>query len=353
MSEKIGSLVIDIEGTELSALDREIIAHPLVGGLILFARNDAPRAELTALCQSIRAVRKTPILLMVDQEGGRVQRFINEFTRLPSLQRWGQLYDKNPVLACAMVKECGWLMASELLSVGIDLSFAPVLDLNKGFNLAIDDRTFHSKPDAVTALAACYMTGMREAGMEATGKHFPGHGAVSGDSHVTVPVDNRPYRDIAEVDMQPFANIIMAGISSIMAAHIIFPAIDTLPVGFSRVWLQDILRKRLNFKGVIFSDDLNMEGANISSNYADRVQAAKEAGCDFTLLCNNRKGVIQVLDTFAADQFQLEPDVWQAMRGSLNGVNYQYTEDPRYLAIQKFMKTTLNELITEQDPITC
>jgi len=313
MANTLGALIIDLESKTLSQEEQELLAHPLVGGVILFTRNYDSRAQLQTLCQHIRACRKQPLLIMVDQEGGRVQRFIPEFTRLPAMRTFGQMYDDQPHEACTQARQTGWLMAAELLSVGIDLSFAPVLDVDKGLSSVIGDRAFHTAPQAIIRLAGAFIQGMAEAGMAATGKHFPGHGSVSLDSHVAVPVDPRTLNEIEQGDLIPFAALIASGLKAIMAAHIIFPAVDERPVSFSRQWLQVILREQLRFSGVIFSDDLNMEGANISANYADRVAAAREAGCDFVLLCNQRKGVIQVLNELSAALCQVNEPKWRGV----------------------------------------
>lgn len=325
MTQTIGSLVIDLQDKELSPEERELVAHPLVGGVILFTRNYETPKQLTALCQALKKARSAPLLIMVDQEGGRVQRFIEEFTRLPRMGVFGKLYQKNAANACKLAHDCAWLMASELLSVGVDLSLAPVLDLNKGVSTVIGERAFHADPAIVIDLATAFIQGMKEAGMAATGKHFPGHGTVSLDSHVAMPVDNRTFSDIATDDLIPFTTMIKSGINAIMAAHIIFPQVDKLPVGYSPHWLQVVLRKQLGFTGTIFSDDLTMEGANISANYADRVEAAREAGCDFALVCNNRSGVVQVLDTLVTEKHLLSQEKWRPLLGKLSG-HYRETE---------------------------
>lgn len=335
MTDKIGTLIIDVADKTLSAEDREILAHPLVGGVILFTRNYDSREQLTHLCQQIRQASQHPLLIMVDQEGGRVQRFISEFTRLPPMDSFGQLYDNNPQAACRLAQECGWLMATELLSVGIDLSFAPVLDLNKGLCSVIGDRSFHADPEVVIMLASAFIRGMQEAGMAATGKHFPGHGAVTLDSHLTLPVDDREMSEIEQTDMLPFTHLVNAGMSAVMAAHIVFPRVDALPVGFSRVWLHDILRKRLGFTGVLFSDDLHMEGANISANYADRMLATKEAGCDFALICNYRPGVIQVLDNVAHATHLLDKEKWGILQGQFTPPGKAMHTNQRWQAVQE------------------
>jgi len=268
---------------------------------------------------------------MTDQEGGRVQRFIHEFTRLPSMAILGKMYEREPERANQLAKDCAWLMATELLSVGIDLSLAPVLDLNKGLNSVIGKRAFHSNPQYVLNIAHAFINGMQEAGMPSTGKHFPGHGSVQQDSHLTNPVDERSMKEIEEEDMKPFAGMIKAGISAIMTAHIAFPKVDALPVGYSRYWLKNILRDQLGFSGVILSDDLNMEGANISANYSDRVIAAREAGCDFALLCQNRKGVEQVLDGVRFESHQVDKEKWGTLQGNFSGINQpSYQENSRW-----------------------
>lgn len=318
MHSKIGSLVIDLQGFELTSEEKELIAHPLVGGLILFTRNYENKSQLKSLCQTVRQARSKPILIMVDQEGGRVQRFREEFFALPPVAFLGEWYDKNPTIALELSRQSGWLMANEVINAGIDLSLAPVVDLNKGISTVIGNRAFHANPEIVSQLAHAYINGMREAGMTATIKHFPGHGSVEADSHHATPVDTRALKEILEVDAEPFRQLIQNGIHAVMAAHIIFPQIDKHQVGFSRIWLQDILRGQLGFKGTIMSDCLSMQGANISANYADRFIAAREAGCDIALLCNQRDGVIQVLDEVQHEQHQLSADKWQPLQANFN-----------------------------------
>lgn len=337
MHEKIGSLIMDVHGHELTGEDRDILAHPLVGGVILFSRNYSAREQLQHLCQQIHAAKKTPLLIMVDQEGGRVQRFIEEFTRLPSMANFGKIHDSNPILALKEAKNCGWLLASELLSVGVDLSLAPVLDLNKGMSSVIGERAFHADTKVVIALATAFMAGMQEAGMVAVGKHFPGHGSVTLDSHVAMPIDNRSLDEIENDDLQTFVGLINHGMTAVMAAHIIFPQIDSLAVGFSRRWLQDILRSKLGFKGTILSDDLNMEGANISQNYADRVIAAREAGCDFTLLCNNRPGVVQAIDNVSHKEHMVDVEKWGPLQGKFSSVSEPLSKIERWQKTHEFL----------------
>lgn len=314
MLSKIGAFIIDLEGTELSLEESELLIHPLVGGVILFARNYESRQQLKNLCQRIRSSRSTPLLIMVDQEGGRVQRFINEFTRLPAMAKFGELYDRDPEQACIFAKNCARLMASELLTAQIDLSLAPVVDLQNNKSLAIGDRAFHSEPEVVVELGQAFIEGMREAGMASTIKHFPGHGSLYLDSHHDLPCDERELNELEQKDLLPFIRLIPYS-EAILAAHIVFPKVDATSVVYSRYWLQDILRAKLGFTGIVFSDDLTMEGANISSYYPDRVMAAKEAGCDFTLLCNNRSGVIQTLDKLSHQPYFVSSNQWNRLQG--------------------------------------
>lgn len=296
MSEMIGPVILDLIGTELNVEERDLLTHPLVGGVILFTRNYSTPHELAKLCQEIRAVRKTPLLIVVDQEGGRVQRFCKEFTRLPSMGFIGRVYEHSKQNALKFAELCGWLMATEILACGMDLSFAPVLDLNKMKNEAVGDRAFHHEPIKVIDLAKALMRGMNTAGMVATGKHFPGHGSVAMDSHLDTPIDTRTFEEIATDDLLPFQELIYSGLSAMMPAHIIFPKADQNPVGFSSYWLQDVLRKRCCFTGTIFSDDLNMKGAAFAGEHAERAHKALMAGCDMILICNNRIGAIKILD---------------------------------------------------------
>jgi len=288
--------MLDVAGTTLTAEERERLAHPHTGGVILFSRNYESPAQLAALVAAIHAVREPRLLVGVDHEGGRVQRFRDGFTRLPAARRFGEIYDENPKRAKRLAHTAGWLMAAELLAVGVDFSFAPVLDLDRGISQVIGDRAFHSRPDTVADLATSYVAGMAEAGMAATGKHFPGHGGCAPDSHVAVPIDGRDYADIALEDLVPFARLVDNGLAGIMPAHVVFPRVDEQPAGYSRIWLREILRGRLGFQGVIFSDDLSMEGAKGVGGMVDRAHAALAAGCDMVLVCNDPAGAARVLD---------------------------------------------------------
>ncbi|MBL4606334.1 MAG: beta-N-acetylhexosaminidase [Pseudomonadales bacterium] len=289
----LGPLMMDVEGLVLTVQDSALIQHPFVGGLILFSRNYESVEQIRALITSIRELRPE-LIIAVDQEGGRVQRFKSPLTRLPPLKSVGKLYESDPLLASVYATELGWLMASEILALGVDISFAPVLDLAYGVSSIIGDRALHSKPEVASLLGGAYIEGMSQAGMAATGKHFPGHGAVQADSHLELPIDSRSLEEITQHDIIPFRNL-AAQLGGVMPAHIVYEKIDSLPAGFSSYWLQTILREELGFCGVIFSDDLSMAGAAMAGTYAQRADKALAAGCDMILVCNCREGVNALL----------------------------------------------------------
>ena len=282
----LGPVMLDVVGTELSADDIKRLQHPLVGGVILFARNFVDNKQLSALTASIHAVRQPPLLIAVDHEGGRVQRFRDGFTKIPPMREFGKIWDVDRKKAKALAIEAGWILAAELRAHGVDFSFTPVLDMDYGDSLVIGDRAFHGDATAINELAFSLMKGLKKGGMEAVGKHFPGHGFVVADSHVSIPVDERAFDEIAQNDMQPFRQMIDEGLAAIMPAHVIYPKVDDKPAGFSQKWLQKVLRERLGFNGVIFSDDLSMEGASVGGDVTTRSLAALNAGCDMVLLCN-------------------------------------------------------------------
>ncbi|MGP9515031.1 beta-N-acetylhexosaminidase [Psychrobacter sp. AOP42-A1-21] len=280
-----GVLMIDIDSTSLTNEDVSLIKQAQVGGVILFARNVADAAQVRTLCDDIR-YHNPDILIGVDQEGGRVARLRNGFTPLPAMGRLGELFNQDPNRALNCAYDCGYLMATEVLAVGVDVSFAPVLDRD-GISQVIGDRSFHQEPQAIIALATQFMRGMKAAGMATTGKHFPGHGAIAPDSHVAEAVDTRSLDEIMQSDMQPFAQT-LPWLDALMPAHVIFSQVDDQPAGFSKIWLKDIIRDQLDFNGVLFSDDLCMAGAQAAGDVSARVKAAIEAGCDIALVCNDR-----------------------------------------------------------------
>jgi beta-N-acetylhexosaminidase len=292
----LGPLMIDLEGTSITAEERELLHHPLVGGVILFTRNYVDPAQLSELVAGIHAERSPPLLVAVDQEGGRVQRFRAGFSRLPAARQIGHAFDLNPKEGLELARRLGWLMAAELRSHGVDISFAPCVDLDYGVNEAIGARAFHRRPDIVGQLTVAYTHGMRDAGMAATAKHFPGHGAVIADSHLTLPVDRRELVDMAD-DLAPYRRLIANGLAAVMVAHVLFPAVAAAPASLSSTWIRDVLRGELRFQGVVFADDLSMGGA--AAAYGDivtRAQQALAAGCDMLPVCNNRASVIALLD---------------------------------------------------------
>jgi beta-N-acetylhexosaminidase len=300
MSLGLGPLMVDIAGTELSVEDTRVLAHPLVGSVLLFTRNYTDPRQITALTAAIRALRSPHLLIAVDHEGGRVQRFREGFTRLPAARLLGRQYDKDRRDGLALAQSVGWLMASELRAVGVDFSFAPCVDLDYGVSEIIGDRAFHSDPDAAAALAVATLSGMREAGMAAVAKHFPGHGAVVTDSHVALPVDRREFADL-EADIRPYRPLIDNNVPGILAAHVVFPAVDALPASLSKRWITGVLRGELGFHGCVFADDLTMAGAAAFGNAVERAELALVAGCDVLPICNDRHSVEWVLERFGAN----------------------------------------------------
>ena len=297
----LGPIMLDLRGLTLDAEERELLRHPRVGGVILFSRNYENRAQLKRLVTDIHQLRSPNLLVAVDHEGGRVQRFRDEFTALPACRFYGDVYDQDKKRARRLARHAGWLMAAELRSVGVDFSFAPVLDVDAGVSDVIDDRAFHRHPQAVADLAHAWMSGMKQAGMSATGKHFPGHGSVKADSHVDFPVDDRPLADIRAFDLVAFERAVHYGLAAMMPAHVIYPQVDDRPAGFSRIWLQEILRGDLDFRGVIFSDDLSMAAASAGGDIVERAALAVEAGCDMVLVCNDREAAVKLVDQFDAE----------------------------------------------------
>lgn len=291
----MGPIILDLAGLELSSEEREIIKHPQVGGIIFFQRNFESIAQLETLISQIHLHSNHPLLLTVDQEGGRVQRFQNGFTPLPALGLIGARYDQTPDEAMQLAETHGWLLASELLAIGIDLSFAPVLDLNNKLNQVIGLRALHSDPNIVAKLGRAIIKGMQRAGMCSVGKHFPGHGSVSADTHTHFTVDDRDFQTIRIHDLVPFTQL-SPYLDGMMASHIVYNQVDPLPCGFSSYWLQSILRNQLKFTGVIFTDDLSMKAVQHMGTISERIRLALQAGCNGLLICNCRKDAILALE---------------------------------------------------------
>jgi beta-N-acetylhexosaminidase len=313
MNEALGPVMLDIAALQLSAAEGELLRHPLVGGVILFSRNYRSPQQLGELTASIRALRKPELLIAVDHEGGRVQRFQEGFSRIPAMRRLGETWDRDRVQACTAACDIAYVLASELLACGVDFSFTPVLDVDFGASGVIGDRALHSEPTAIAQLSTSLIAGLREAGMASVGKHFPGHGYVRADSHLALPVDERAYAEIEAADLVPYRELIKHGLSAVMPAHVIYPKIDAHPAGFSSTWLRQILRGQLHFDGMVFSDDLSMEGASVAGGAVERGEAALAAGCDMVLLCNAPEAVPKLLDRLAGTLSQRRAE---AMRGA-------------------------------------
>jgi beta-N-acetylhexosaminidase len=299
-----GPVMVDVAGTSLTAHERKRLQHPLTGAVILFARNFESRAQLTALCNDIHAVRHPRLLIAVDHEGGRVQRFKTDgFTHLPAMQVLGELWQRDAMAATRMATACGYVLAAELRACGVDFSFTPVLDLDFGRSAVIGTRAFHWDARVAAVLAKSLIHGLLQAGMQSCGKHFPGHGYVEADSHHEVPVDDRSLEELLAADALPY-DWLSETLASVMPAHVIYPKVDAQPAGFSRVWLQDILRQRFGFGGAIFSDDLAMEGATVAGDIHARARVALEAGCDMVPVCNRPDLADELL---AANALMVDP----------------------------------------------
>lgn len=310
----LGPLMIDIAGLELTDLERERLCHPLVGGIILFSRNYHCPEQLCALTAEIRQLRSPRLLIAIDHEGGRVQRCRDGFTRLPAMRQLGELWASNPQQALVTAGNTGYVLADELRAKGVDLSFTPVLDLDWGRSDVIGDRSFHADPEVVVQLAGALIDGLREAGMPACGKHFPGHGWAEADSHVAIPVDNRSLLELAP-DMLPFRQL---KLDAIMPAHVIYPQVDSRPAGFSPVWINK-LRDEFSFQGVVFSDDLSMEGASVAGGIVERANAAWEAGCDMLLVCNSPDLVGELLDRWVCAPDSVKSQRVERLLSSIHG----------------------------------
>ncbi|MEM6808648.1 MAG: beta-N-acetylhexosaminidase [Pseudomonadota bacterium] len=336
----LGPLMLDVEGQTLSPVDRELIASPAVGGVILFKRNFESLQQVTELCAEIRKVKSPDVLIAVDQEGGRVQRFGAPFAPLPPLGFFGHLYDRDAPAALNLIRETGWLLAAELLSAGLDLSFAPVLDLSRGVSSVIGDRALHRNPEIVAELATAMMRGMAEAGMQATGKHFPGHGAVVADSHHELPVDRREYADITE-DLRVFEQLVRAGLPAVMTAHVVYSELDPLPASFSPWWIGSELRQRIGFRGTVFSDDLTMKATLGLGDIIARADAVLTAGSDMLLVCNDRPAAERVAEHLADVVMPQSMARLARMRGTPHFDTTSLKREPRWKAAREALDLAL------------
>lgn len=332
-----GRIMLDLEKSYIQQEDREVLMHPQTGGLILFSRNYECPQQLGELVNEIRALRAS-LIIAVDHEGGRVQRFKEGFTRIPAMQKLGQFHDCEPEPALALTQDVGWLLAAELIAYGIDMSFAPVLDVDDDFSDVIGDRAFFSTPECVIELAGAFIDGMHSAGMAATGKHFPGHGSVKADSHLDLPVDERSMEEIEAHDVRPFKALIDR-LDAIMPAHILVPAFDDALVGFSKSWLGGYLKEKLGYGGVIFSDDLSMFGATTVGDIRARVHSALDAGCDVALVCNSRKDAELALE-YVEGQADLRGDsrLWRMRRSEQYSLPFLKTQARWQQTVEKLSK---------------
>ena len=337
----LGAVMVDVEGTHLQPFEIERLMDPLVAGVILFSRNFESVEQIQKLTKAIHDLRHPRLLIGVDHEGGRVQRFRKGFTHIPPMRVLGELYEQDEKHSYQVAEKMGWLLAAELLAVGVDFSFAPVVDIDYGGSKVIGDRAFHSNPIAVGNLSFHLMNGMRKAGMASVAKHFPGHGFIEADTHLEVAVDERPFAEIQQHDLQPFLRLIENGLDAVMPAHVIYPHMDSLPAGFSEFWLKVILRKQCHFEGAIISDDMSMKAAEAYGSAPERVLKALQAGCDLVLVCNDPMAADEVLskinwhgDTlsharlirlhahgkFSYDKLKFDP-LWQAAVSVVNDLN--------------------------------
>ena len=302
--KSFGRLMTSLEGASLTSEDKKLLSNKHVGGIILFSKNFESQPQIQSLCSEIKSVKEN-IIIAVDQEGGRVQRFKNEFTLLPSMQDLGDYAaKKNNMGIC---HEVGWLMASELIASGIDISFAPVLDVDRETSSIIGNRAFSNDPKLLIELARNFINGMNEAGMLATGKHFPGHGGIFEDSHISEPVDTRSYEKLLEIDLKPFIQL-KNNLGAVMTAHITFPKIDDIRVSYSNLWIKKILKEKLGFKGIVFSDDLSMKGAGDFS-MGEKAMKSIEAGCEMVLVCNDYDGTMEIIDAFEKNNVQMSAKI--------------------------------------------
>lgn len=331
-----GAIMADVVAYQLSEDDKQRLLDKNVGGVILFRRNFQNVAQLKQLCQEIKSLRSPELIIAVDHEGGRVQRFIDGFTRLPAMNVLGEMWDtQGETIAKQSAEQIGWVLATELSACGVDLSFTPVLDLDWGQCAVIGNRSFHRDPHVVTELALALQRGLNRGGMKSCGKHFPGHGFVEGDSHHVLPQDDRSFAELAEADIRPFQALAKQGMAAVMPAHVVYPQVDNQPAGFSAHWLKQVLRQDLGFDGVIFSDDLTMEGACGAGGIRERARLSFEAGCDIVLVCNRP----DLVDELRADFPEVaNPDLanrWQNMASTLSPEQaIAVMQTPEFIAAQ-------------------
>ena len=349
----LGPLMVDLATDCMSAQEKELLQSPQVGGVILFSRNYTNVERLVSLIEEIHELRHPRLLIAIDQEGGRVQRLREGFTQLPAINLLGKIYDDDPKRAGELATLSGWLMASELRSIGIDFSFAPILDLNYGVSQVIGDRAFHKDPEVVSILATRYIQGMRNAGMQAVGKHFPGHGAVTADSHIELPTDTREFQEIATQDLVPFKRLIGNGLAALMSAHVVYEKVDPDIATFSKLWLQDVLRKQLQFNGVIFSDDLSMKAALCkdkgSNEFLKRTQKALDAGCDMALICNDSERACEVVEQLENYNNPVSQIRLTRMHGGKDPITYEDLRDAKewqqaVLQVESYQDSPYGEL---------
>nr|VFK17924.1 MAG: beta-N-acetylhexosaminidase [Candidatus Kentron sp. LPFa]VFK32828.1 MAG: beta-N-acetylhexosaminidase [Candidatus Kentron sp. LPFa] len=347
-----GPIMLDLQDLELSAEERELLRHPAVGGVILFARNYQSPEQITELIRAIRQARTKPLLVALDQEGGRVQRLREGFTRLPPAAWYGQCYRRQAEAGLTAAREGGWLMAAELRAIDVDFSFAPVADLDGADNPAIGARAFAQEPRQVAILAEAWMRGAREAGMPSVAKHFPGHGGVAADSHVELPRDDRTLGQLWHHDLLPFRHLIARGVEAIMPGHLLFEAFDAQPVVFSRYWLQDVLRDKLRFTGPIVTDDLNMQGITGLGEIEERCRYALAASCDLLLVCNDRPSAIRAIEALAGYSDQQAQHRLLRLQGNPRITHHALGEQPRWRQAARLLADYTPEQEQMSDPTT-
>lgn len=340
----LGPVMLDVAGYRLTEEERARLCHPLVGGVILFARNYADPDQLDVLTAEIHALRRPKLIIAVDHEGGRVQRFRSSFTVLPPMRALGLAWARDHVAGLELARQTGYVLASELLAYGVDLSFTPVLDLDYGRSEVIGDRSFATDPAIAASLAQALVAGLTEAGMGAVGKHFPGHGWAEADSHVAIPRDERELDVLWEQDIAPYRHRLGRQLAGVMPAHVIYDKVDPQPAGFSRFWLQDVLRTRLGFDGVIFSDDLTMEGATVAGDILARADLALSAGCDMVLVCNRPDLASDLLNRWKPDFPARSAERIAALRPKTARDAFSLAVDPRFVAAQQAVRDFVESL---------